>query len=173
MSVRRDGPIAAFAPVALLAALPVLAALWKQGPCLDQGWGGREPFWRFCYSDLVVGVQTSQSDRDARDRRDLVMTLPEHLQRTHDRSFVTHLQLVPETQRARRERAGDHGADDLHAHPLTPGASHAPDKPAAPKPTSHKPYSVTTDAQAQAMAEQFIADSEKADQAIAAKLERS
>ncbi|KGN30965.1 hypothetical protein N802_05010 [Knoellia sinensis KCTC 19936] len=48
--------------MALLAALPVLAAVWKQGPCLDEGWGGREPFWRVCYSDLAVGVQTSGAD---------------------------------------------------------------------------------------------------------------
>lgn len=53
------GPTAAFAPVALLAALPVLASLWKQGPCLDRGWGGQEPFWRFCYSDLAVSTQTT------------------------------------------------------------------------------------------------------------------
>ena len=54
---------AGLAPVALLAALPVLASLWKQGPCLDRGWGGTEPFWRFCYSDLAVGVQTAGADR--------------------------------------------------------------------------------------------------------------
>ena len=81
-----------------------------------------------------------------------------------------------EKKRLAAEAAADGGhgdtADDLHAHPLTPGASHAPDKPASPKPTSHKPYSVTTDAQAQAMAEEFIAASEKADEAIAAKLDR-
>lgn len=49
--------------VAALAALPVLASLWKQGPCLDQGWGGTVPFWRFCYSDLAVGVQTADAER--------------------------------------------------------------------------------------------------------------
>jgi len=54
---------ASLAPIALLAALPVLAALWKQGPCLTQGWGGTEPFWRFCYSDLAVGVQTADAER--------------------------------------------------------------------------------------------------------------
>jgi hypothetical protein len=54
---------AGLAPVALLAALPVLVSLWKQSPCLDQGWGGTEPFWRFCYSDLAVGVQTAGADR--------------------------------------------------------------------------------------------------------------
>ena len=62
----RGGPrhaSATLGPVALLAALPVLAAVWKQGPCLDRGWGGQEPFWRFCYSDLAVGVQTSGAER--------------------------------------------------------------------------------------------------------------
>ncbi|EAP98002.1 putative transmembrane protein [Janibacter sp. HTCC2649] len=54
---------ASLAPVALLAMLPVLASLWKQGPCLQQGWGGTEPFWRFCYSDLAVGVQTADAER--------------------------------------------------------------------------------------------------------------
>lgn len=49
--------------IAVLAALPVVASLWKQGPCLDQGWGGTEPFWRFCYSDLAVGVQTADAER--------------------------------------------------------------------------------------------------------------
>ncbi|MFW5470360.1 hypothetical protein ACOCJ4_09975 [Knoellia sp. CPCC 206435] len=63
MPARRGGPLAALAPVALLAALPVLASLWKQAPCLDRGWGGQEPFWRFCYSDLAVGVQTSGAQR--------------------------------------------------------------------------------------------------------------
>ena len=57
------GPTAAFAPVALLAALPVLASLWRQGPCLEQGWGGQEPFWRFCYSDLAVSTQTAGAGR--------------------------------------------------------------------------------------------------------------
>jgi len=47
----------------LLAALPVLAAVWKQGPCLDKGWGGTEPFWRFCYSDLAVSTQTAGAER--------------------------------------------------------------------------------------------------------------
>jgi uncharacterized membrane protein len=56
-------PVAAFAPVALLAALPVLAAVWRQGPCLERGWGGQEPFWRFCYSDLAVGLQASGAER--------------------------------------------------------------------------------------------------------------
>lgn len=37
----------------------MLASLWKQAPCLDAGWGGQEPFWRFCYSDLAVSTQTS------------------------------------------------------------------------------------------------------------------
>lgn len=62
---RRDRPRAAdlgLPLVALLAAVPVLAALWKQGPCLDEGWGGTEPFWRFCYSDLAVGVQTAGAE---------------------------------------------------------------------------------------------------------------
>lgn len=63
MPARRGGPLAALAPVALLAALPVLASLWKQAPCLDRGWGGQEPFWRFCYSDLAVGVQASGAGR--------------------------------------------------------------------------------------------------------------
>lgn len=54
---------ASLAPIALLAALPVLVSLWKQGPCLQQGWGGTEPFWRFCYSDLAVGVQTADAQR--------------------------------------------------------------------------------------------------------------
>jgi hypothetical protein len=54
---------AGLAPVALLAALPVLVSVWKQGPCLEQGWGGTEPFWRFCYSDLAVGVQTAGAER--------------------------------------------------------------------------------------------------------------
>lgn len=49
--------------VAALAALPVVAALVRQGPCLDQGWGGNEPFWRFCYSDLAVGAQTAGAER--------------------------------------------------------------------------------------------------------------
>ena len=51
------------AALPLLTALPMLAALWRQGPCLDRGWGGQEPFWRFCYSDLAVGVQSSGADR--------------------------------------------------------------------------------------------------------------
>lgn len=51
------------APVALLAALPVLASLWKQAPCLERGWGGQEPFWRFCYSDLAVSTQTAGAER--------------------------------------------------------------------------------------------------------------
>lgn len=63
MPVRRGGAAAAFAPVALLAALPVLASVWRQGPCLERGWGGQEPFWRFCYSDLAVSVQSSGADR--------------------------------------------------------------------------------------------------------------
>lgn len=65
-AVRRDRlrlADAGLAPIALLAALPVLASLWKQGPCLDQGWGGSEPFWRFCYSDLAVSTQTAGADR--------------------------------------------------------------------------------------------------------------
>jgi len=65
-TLRRDRPRTADAGlplVALLAALPVLASLWKQGPCLDKGWGGTEPFWRFCYSDLAVGVQTADAER--------------------------------------------------------------------------------------------------------------
>ncbi|KGN40718.1 hypothetical protein [Knoellia aerolata] len=66
MPVRRGGAAAAFAPVALLAALPVLASVWRQGPCLERGWGGQEPFWRFCYSDLAVSVQTSGADRGVR-----------------------------------------------------------------------------------------------------------
>lgn len=49
--------------MALLAALPVLASLWKQAPCLDAGWGGQEPFWRFCYSDLAVSTQTTDAGR--------------------------------------------------------------------------------------------------------------
>ncbi|WP_404386190.1 hypothetical protein LL946_07065 [Knoellia locipacati] len=49
--------------MALLAALPVLASLWKQAPCLDRGWGGQEPFWRYCYSDLAVSTQTAGADR--------------------------------------------------------------------------------------------------------------
>ncbi|KRE42885.1 hypothetical protein [Knoellia sp. Soil729] len=65
-TTRRDRPRSAdagLAPVALLAALPVLVSLWKQGPCLDHGWGGSEPFWRYCYSDLAVGVQTAGAGR--------------------------------------------------------------------------------------------------------------
>lgn len=54
---------ATLGPVALLAALPVLASVWKQGPCLDRGWGGQEPFWRFCYSDLAVTTQTAGAER--------------------------------------------------------------------------------------------------------------
>ncbi|KGN37649.1 hypothetical protein [Knoellia subterranea] len=53
---------AGLAPAALLAGLPVLAAVWKQGPCLENGWGGTEPFWRYCYSDLAVGVQTAGAE---------------------------------------------------------------------------------------------------------------
>lgn len=60
----RRGQVAGMlAPVALLAALPVLASLWKQGPCLERGWGGQEPFWRFCYSDLAVSTQTAGAER--------------------------------------------------------------------------------------------------------------
>lgn len=62
-SARTGATAAGLAPVALLASVPVLASLWKQGPCLEQGWGGTEPFWRFCYSDLAVGVQTSDAER--------------------------------------------------------------------------------------------------------------
>ncbi|MFC7490617.1 MULTISPECIES: hypothetical protein [unclassified Knoellia] len=53
----------ALGPMALLAALPVLVSVWKQGPCLDKGWGGTEPFWRFCYSDLAVTIQTAGAER--------------------------------------------------------------------------------------------------------------
>lgn len=58
---------------------------------------------------------------------------------------------------------GAHDDEDSHAHPLTPGASHSPD---APKVTSHRPYSMTTDAQAQAVAAEFIANAEVVDKAI-------
>lgn len=52
-----------FSPaIVLLAALPVLAAVWKQAPCLQRGWGGQLPFWRFCYSDLAVTTETSNAE---------------------------------------------------------------------------------------------------------------
>ncbi len=61
-----------------------------------------------------------------------------------------------------------HGEGDSgHAHPLTPAASHSPDSAAAAaKLTSHRPYSMTTDAQARAIADEFIAGAEQADTAV-------
>ena len=69
---------------------------------------------------------------------------------------------------AREEEAGDTD-DHIDTHPLNPAASHAPEQPSGPKPikpTAHKPYSVTTDAQAQAVADEFIKRSEAADKAL-------
>ena len=63
MALRRERRPAPFAPLALLATLPVVASLWRQAPCLDQGWGGQEPLWRQCYSDLAVSVRTTGADR--------------------------------------------------------------------------------------------------------------
>jgi hypothetical protein len=72
-----------------------------------------------------------------------------------------------EKKRLAGEPGDDPHAEDEHAHPLTPGATHAPDaEPNAIKPTSHRPYQMTTDAQAQAVASDFIADAERADKAI-------
>ena len=72
-----------------------------------------------------------------------------------------------ETKRLAGESGGDAHGEDEHAHPLTPGATHAPDAdPKVIKPTSHRPYQMTTDAQAQAVASEFIADAERADKAI-------
>ncbi len=83
----------------------------------------------------------------------------------------TEIRISYNREKKRLAADGDgHGvSEDDHAHPLTPGASHAPDSgPAKPKVTSHKPYSMTTDAQAQAVADEFIAASEKADEALTA-----
>ncbi|MCA1783379.1 MAG: hypothetical protein ABR500_06400 [Dermatophilaceae bacterium] len=41
---------------ALLAALPVLAALALRSWCLSNGFGGQAPLWRACYSDLPAAL---------------------------------------------------------------------------------------------------------------------
>ncbi len=48
----------AVAPLAVLAALPVVAAVGRQGYCLIHGWDGSEPLWRACYSDLATSLET-------------------------------------------------------------------------------------------------------------------
>lgn len=77
-----------------------------------------------------------------------------------------------EERRLARERdEGD--SEPAHVHPLTPAASYSPDAapkdPKAPKPTSHRPYAVTTDADAQARAAKFIEESERADRDSASR----
>ncbi len=54
---RRSGY--AVAPLAALAAVPVVAAVLRQGYCLENGWDGAAPLWRMCYSDLATSVETS------------------------------------------------------------------------------------------------------------------
>ncbi len=73
-----------------------------------------------------------------------------------------------ERRRLAQEAGVDHVEDVIgHAHPLTPGASHSPDTaPKTQKATSHKPYQVTTDAMAQAVADEFLAGVGAADKAL-------
>jgi hypothetical protein len=56
-AARRGGY--ALAPLALLAAVPVVGAVLRQGYCLQHGWDGAAPLWRMCYSDLATSVETS------------------------------------------------------------------------------------------------------------------
>ena len=53
---RAAGPLAALAPVVLLLALPLAAAVLRQASCLSTGWAGRTPLWRQCASPLVADV---------------------------------------------------------------------------------------------------------------------
>lgn len=39
-------------PLTLAALFPVLVAVLRLQSCLANGWSGREPFYRMCYSDL-------------------------------------------------------------------------------------------------------------------------
>jgi hypothetical protein len=48
----------AVAPLVLLAALPVVAAVARQGYCPQHGWDGSAPLWRACYSDLAASTET-------------------------------------------------------------------------------------------------------------------
>jgi len=45
-------------PLVLLASLPVILAVTRQGYCLQHGWDGTEPLWRQCYSDLATSTET-------------------------------------------------------------------------------------------------------------------
>ncbi|WP_377639430.1 hypothetical protein [Oryzobacter terrae] len=53
---RAAGPLAPLAPVVLLLALPLAAAVLRQTACLSTGWAGRTPLWRQCASPLVADV---------------------------------------------------------------------------------------------------------------------
>jgi inorganic pyrophosphatase len=66
---------------------------------------------------------------------------------------------------ARESEAGDSAGEHHDTHPLNPAAEASPDEKKK-KTTTHKPYSVTSDAQAQAVADQFIKASEEAEKAL-------
>ena len=68
---------------------------------------------------------------------------------------------------AREAEAGRFGGRAPRPHPLNPAAARRRrTRRKELKPTTHGPYSVTSDSQAQAVADQFIKASEEAEQAL-------
>lgn len=52
-----------FLGLGLLAVLPVALGVTRLGYCLANGWVGRQPYFRQCYSELAIGVQTADLRR--------------------------------------------------------------------------------------------------------------
>ena len=50
-------------PLTLAALFPVLVAVLRLQSCLANGWSGREPFYRMCYSDLANSMQLADLGR--------------------------------------------------------------------------------------------------------------
>ncbi|GAA3601904.1 glycosyltransferase 87 family protein [Marihabitans asiaticum] len=62
-SARSGGLAHLLALIAGLSALPMVAAVARQGHCVAKGWNGDEQFWRGCFSDLPAQHQIAGLDR--------------------------------------------------------------------------------------------------------------
>jgi len=81
----------------------------------------------------------------------------------------TEIRISLNREKKRLAREAEQGIAGGHhdPHPLNPAAASTPDqKRKELKPTSHVPYSVTSDSQAQAVADEFIKASEAAERAL-------